>query len=227
MNELLFLAMIAVDFSLVLFMYRLWGRIGLYSWVCTATVLANVQVLKTVELFGMTATLGNAAYASVFLATDILSETYGKKTAGLAVWLGFVALIAMTGILSLALAFEPAPADIAHESLSTLFSFLPRVTCGSLLAYLVSQWHDVFSYEWLKQKKPGMKYIWLHSGCSTTVSQLLDTLIFTSVAFWGLYKPSVFWSIVATTYLLKVIGALAALPFVRMAAGWKRRAFRG
>ena len=81
MNELLWLAMLAVNFGFILIIYRLFGKTGLYAWVPIAAIVANIQVVKLVALVGMTATLGNIVYASSFLVTDILSEIYGKKAA--------------------------------------------------------------------------------------------------------------------------------------------------
>ena len=80
MNELLWPVMLAVNFGCILVSYRIFGKTGLYAWIPLAAIVANIQVIKLVELFGITATLGNIVYASSFLVTDILSEMYGKKT---------------------------------------------------------------------------------------------------------------------------------------------------
>ncbi|MBW9235682.1 queuosine precursor transporter, partial [Leptospira santarosai] len=71
------------------------------------------QVTKLIEIFGLTATLGNAIYGSIFLVTDILNEKYGKKEAKKAVWLGFISLLMMTVIMQMVLLFEPAADDFA------------------------------------------------------------------------------------------------------------------
>ncbi|TGU56101.1 VUT family protein, partial [Mesorhizobium sp. M00.F.Ca.ET.186.01.1.1] len=56
-----------VNFGLFLLCYRLFGRMGLYAWIGMATVLANIQVVKTIEMFGLVMTLGNTIYASIYL----------------------------------------------------------------------------------------------------------------------------------------------------------------
>lgn len=78
-NEILGLFSAIFTFSLVLLIYRFFGRSGLFVWIGFSTVVANLQVVKTVELLSMTATLGNVMYGTAFLVTDILSEKYGKK----------------------------------------------------------------------------------------------------------------------------------------------------
>ncbi|MBF1204062.1 MAG: VUT family protein, partial [Fusobacterium periodonticum] len=77
-NIFLWFLMLVINFSCILFAYRKFGKIGLYIWVPISTILANIQVVILVNLFGMEATLGNILYAGGFLITDILSENYGK-----------------------------------------------------------------------------------------------------------------------------------------------------
>ncbi len=79
MNETLWILFALADLCMVLVVYRLFGRVGLFGLMVFNLLLCNIQVLKTVELFGLTTTLGNVLYASVFLSTDLLSEFYGKK----------------------------------------------------------------------------------------------------------------------------------------------------
>ncbi|PWW30270.1 putative integral membrane protein (TIGR00697 family) [Cytobacillus oceanisediminis] len=84
-NEWFGLLFALINFILVLAMYRLFGKTGLFVWIGFSTVMANLQVVKTVEMFGLTATLGNAMYGTAFLVTDILNEKYGKDEAKKAV----------------------------------------------------------------------------------------------------------------------------------------------
>ena len=213
-NELLWLILLLVNFAAILLAYRIWGRLGLFIWIPVAVMVANVQVTKTIELFGITATLGNIVYASSFLVTDILSENYGKKEAGRAVIIGFFALIMFTLLMNLALFFEPSSEDFAHESLSTIFGFLPRIMLASLVAYGVSQSHDIWAFHLWKKKWPETKHLWLRNNLSTMVSQLLDSVIFSLIAFYGVFSTGVLLEIMITTYLLKWIVAALDTPFV-------------
>ncbi len=212
MNEFLWFIMLIVNFGSLLLLYRYLGKLGIYIWVPLATILANIQVIKVVELFGFTATLGNIAYASLFLASDILSENHSRKDANLSVWIGFFSMLLLLLSMSLALAFVPAENDFAHESLKKIFSLMPRVMLGSLVAFLISQLHDISSYHFWKRRHPELKWLWLRNNASTLVSQLIDTLIFTSIAFAGIFPWPVFWSIVWTTYVIKALTAVLDTP---------------
>jgi len=134
-NNLLGLVSALVALSLTVVVFRFFGRDGLYAMVVAAVIIANIQVTKTVVLFGLTATLGNVLYGSVFLATDVLSEVYGTREARRCVWLGFVAMVLTVIWMQFALWYVPGPEDFAHDALSTVFGLMPRVAAGSLLAY--------------------------------------------------------------------------------------------
>jgi len=220
-NELLWLLMLVVNFGAILVVYRLFGKIGLFIWVPIAAITANIQVLKTVEIFGLTATLGNIVYATSFLVTDILSENYGKSQARRAVAFGFFSIVVIVGLMNLALLFRPHSSDFAHEHLAAIFTVLPRVTAASLVAYAVSQLHDVWAYEFWRKRFPDKRHIWIRNNLSTVVSQLVDTVVFTAGAFIGVFPFSVVLEIALTTYVLKVVVAMADTPLVYIARRWK------
>lgn len=222
-NEILWFLMLGVNFLMILLFYRFFGKIGLFVWTPVAVILANIQVLKAVDLFGFSATLGNIVYATSFLVTDILSENYGKDDARRAVYIGFLSLISMTVLMQIALVFTPAEEDFAQASLKVLFGIMPRIALASLIAYGLSQMHDVWAYHFWKRIRPQKGFIWLRNNLSTMVSQAIDTLVFTSIAFAGVFTGPVFWEIMATTYLFKFIVALADTPFIYIARNWKDR----
>jgi hypothetical protein len=197
-------------------LFRLFGKDGLFVAIVISIILCNIQVLKIVEIFGLTATLGNILYGSIFLATDLLSELYGKDKARRGVWFGFYALIFTTVIMQLALLFKPAPDDFIDPALRQIFSFLPRVAAASIIAYLLSQFHDVWLYHVLKKRFEN-RHLWLRNNVSTMISQLIDSLIFCTIAFWGVFPKNIFIEILITTYAIKWIVAILDTPFIYLA----------
>lgn len=218
MNDVLFFVSVVFYLVAVIAMYKLFGKTGLYVFTAFSTILANIQVCKCVDIFGVSTTAGNVLYASTFLITDILSEKHGKKSAQKAVWIGLsitiLWIIGTQGTLHLV----PNESDWISPSLNTVFGFVPRVAIASLIGYAISQTIDVSLYH-LIWKKSGStdKFLWLRNNGSTLISQLADTLIFTFLAFWGTYPLDVFVSILLTTYLFKVIVALFDTPFMYVA----------
>ncbi|GED31120.1 MULTISPECIES: queuosine precursor transporter [Brevibacillus] len=220
-NVLLGVGFALVNYGLFLLCYRLFGRMGLYAWLGMATVLANIQVVKTIEMFGLVMTLGNTIYASIYLTSDLLNEKYGEKAAKKVVWFGFFTLIATTIIMQLVLLFEPQASDISQPALKTIFGLMPQVALGSLCAYFISQFVDVKIYSWLKRKCPGRNQLWIRNNGSTLVSQLLDSIIFCTIAFWGVYPMDVWWEILLTTYLIKFLVSAASTPILYIARNMK------
>lgn len=215
MNTWLWIPSALVTLSLLMVAYRFFGRSGLYAWIAMATVVANIQVTQQIEIGGVIFTLGNIVYGTLYLATDILNEKYGRNAARKGVWLGFFILITTTVLMQIALLYVPFndPYALAmNESLASLFSIMPMIVIGSLAAYLVSQLFDVFVYSKIRAKT-GDKKLWLRTSGSTVLSQLLDTLTFCVIAFWGM-EWDIWWNIFISTYVAKFIIAWMATPFM-------------
>jgi uncharacterized integral membrane protein (TIGR00697 family) len=218
-NEILWFVLLLVDFAIALLVYRWFGRAGLLVLIVLHIIVCNLQVVKQVQLFGLQATLGNVAYGVTFWCTDLLAEKHGKSEARRGVIVGFVALVAFTLLMQLALLFSPGPEDWANPHLQEIFSFMPRLAGASLLAYLVSQFHDVWFFHYLRTLTRG-RHLWLRNNLSTAVSQLLDTLVFCSVAFIGVFSVPVLLQVYLTTWLIKLLVAALDTPFIYLATLW-------
>ena len=215
-TELLWFVFALVGLGTTILVFRVFGKEGLYVLAVASVIVANIQVTKTVVLFGLTATLGNVLYGSVFLATDVLSEVYGRREARRCVWFGFVAMGLVVVWMLFGLAFEPVPGDFAHDSLATVFGVMPRVAAGSLVAYLVSQHHDIAAFHFWKKRTAG-RHLWFRNCASTMVSQAIDSVLFCFIALWGLFDVNTWLQILLTTYVLKWAVALLDTPFLYLA----------
>ncbi|MBU1131541.1 queuosine precursor transporter [Patescibacteria group bacterium] len=216
-NELLFIIMSLVSLSFVLLAFRL-GKVWLVGIICANVILMNIFVVKGMYLFGLAATGGNVLYASIFLATDLLCEHYGKKEAMRAVRIGFFVSIFFLIMSQFILRFIPADYDFAQGAMKTLFTLTPRIVLGSMAAYLVSQHLDVWLFNKIKEKTQG-RMLWLRNNGSTFVSQLVDSAIFTVIAFAGVYP---LLELIVFTYIIKIIVAVLDTPFMYFSKMIKR-----
>ena len=167
-NELLWLLLLLVSFSGIILAYRLFGKTGLYVWTGVAIVIANIQVLKTIQIFGFVTALGNVIYGSTFLVTDILCENHEKKDAKKAVMVGFFVMVAVTILMQISLAFIPDSSDSMSPHIEAIFGLFIPILVASLSAYLISQYFDVWWFSKLKKITKG-KYLWLRNNLSTMV----------------------------------------------------------
>ncbi len=162
-------------------------------------------------------------YGAVFLSTDLLAEHYGKVEAKKAVFLGFSAALFYTVMSQLILLYEASNADWgAAAGMASIFTSAPSIIIASLVAYLLSQFHDIWAFEWIREKTEG-RLLWLRNNGSTWISQVIDSVVFASLAF--LVLPMIFGSenslslsavaeIVISTYFLKVFVATIDTPFI-------------
>lgn len=217
-NSIMFILSIIFFLSAAIAMYKLFGKTGLYVFTAFGTLLANIQVCKCVDIFGLSSTAGNALYAGTFLVTDILSERYGKKSAQKAVGIGLSVTVLWVIGTQGTLHLIPNESDFIHPALEQVFGLVPRVAISSLIAYAISQSVDVALYHLIWKKSGNNKrFLWLRNNGSTCISQLVDTVVFTTLAFWGVYEMPVFVSILVTTYVLKFIVAISDTPFMYLA----------
>ena len=223
-NDMIWLVLLAVNYLLLALSFRLFRANGLFAWVALSSILANIQVVKTIELFGMVTTLGNIIYGTSFLATDILSECYSEKEANAAGKIGIFGRVAPPGILRTCLRFEPHSSDAAQGAVHSLLPVMPRIAIASITAYCVSQNFDVWFYNYLKIRFP--EHLWVRNNGSTMLSQLIDNVIFTVLAFWGVFELDVLLQIFASTYLLKWIVALCDTPVIYWARAFHRSSIK-
>ena len=219
-NELLWFGLMILCYLAVLLIYKLFGRKGLFAWVAMSIILANIQVMKTIQIFGLVIAEGNIVYSSIFFVSDILNEVYGKKEARKAVYVGFFVLVMTTVIMQVTLMFIPDSSDTMAPHLAAIFGFMPRIALASLAAYICSQMYDVWMYAFIK-KYHGRKLLWLRSNVSVIFSQLIDNTLFTIIAFYGIFSWDIILQIYVTSLMLKIIVSFVDTPFLYVARNIK------
>lgn len=227
-NELLLLGSVIIIYGAVLFAYRIFGKVGMYVMTVVATILANIEVLLLVDGFGMEQTLGNVMFASTYLVTDILSENEGKKSANKAVWIGVFTSVIMLAFTQYWMLYTPSANDWAREHISAIFNTTPRLLAASFIGYVISQRFDVWLYhKWwnFTAKKTGdsKRFLWLRNNGSTLISQIINTIIFNFIAFFGVYNIKTFISIMISSYVIYIFTSLLDTPVVYIARLMKNK----
>lgn len=216
MNELIMFLMALFFLSSALFAYRL-GRIWLQAFLGLAYVLTICVTPKFVDFFGLSASAGAITYAGIFLATDMLTERYGKKAGFQAVrislLMAFVFVVMTQGTLWL----TPLPfMEPLDGAMNTVFGTSLRVFIAGLTVYFVAQNFDVWFYHRI-HSWTGEKWLWLRNNGSTFVSQTLDTILFFSLAFYGSMPNEQFFKILLAGLVIKLGVALLDTPFMYLA----------
>lgn len=174
-------------------------------------IVANIVSAKIVSFWGLVIPAAIVAYPLTFLITDVIGEIWGKEMANRAVKIGFICQLISLVLIGLSILLPVAPfADNQAQFVGIMKSSF-RVVAASLVAYLVSQSWDVWLFHKLKEKCNG-KHKWLRNNASTLTSQMIDTAIFITIAFWGVV-PNI-WVMILSQYLIKAVYALLdTIPF--------------
>ena len=178
-------------------------------------VTANIVASKVVEFGDFVVPAGVIAYSATFLLTDILSEKWGKKHAKKAIWCGFLASIAMVLVVKISVLWTPAvfvEGDFL-TAFNLILSSTSRIVLASMTAYLISQYHDILAFDYWKRKTNG-KYLWLRNNTSTIVSQFIDSVIFVTIAFYGI-MPII--PLILGQWIVKITIAFIDTPFIYLA----------
>lgn len=173
-------------------------------------IVANIVSAKVVSFWGLVVPAAIVAYPITFLITDVVGEIWGKEEANRLVKLGLCCQILSLTLIGLAIALPVAPFADNQAEFRAIMGQSFRVVAASLVAYLMAQFNDVLIFHKLKEKTKG-KHRWLRNNLSTMASQMIDTVIFITIAFIGTV-PSIL-TMILSQYFVKVIYALIDTPF--------------
>lgn len=219
----------------ILFLFRLFGAPGLYLFNIVAIIASNIQVLKNVQfsLCAEPVALGTVVFASTYLCSDILTEHYGKASAKIGIWYCFAAQLLMTVLMIIAVGYPPLASQTigavtgatgnlgafasagglesmisTEKAMSLLFTPSPRLMFASLLAFAISQFNDIWLFQALNTLTRG-KLLWLRTSVSSLVSAMVDTVLFSALAWVILSPDPVSLSTLIFTYILGTFVARA------------------
>lgn len=213
MNNILLIVSIIGTFSLMILIKKFLGKEGLIGWMGLASVLANILILKGVDILGISATLGNILFASNFLATDMLTENYGYKEAKKGVKFAILSVIIYLIVGQVALLFIPNSTDTMQPLFEILFSFAPRITLGSISMFALSNFVDIKLYEYLRKKSNGKK-MWLRNNICTIICNGGENFLFYLIAFAGVMSMSEIVMIALSATIIEILIAVCDTPFL-------------
>ena len=182
------------------------------------------------EVFGFSLfelSVGILPYPITFLITDIISEIFGKKSANQVVIAGIFASFFSIGIVLVAgevPAIETSPVDDA--TFQKVFAMSPLAVLASMIAYLSAQFVDIRIYHFWKNLTKG-KHLWLRNNFSTFASQIIDsTTVILLLCSFGLLPWELFWGLVVSSVIFKILVAAFDTPFLYLFVWIIRREFK-
>lgn len=208
------LSMLAV-FSALLFAERLFKKEGVYVWMAVASVTANILVCKSVDLLGVTSSLGNVLFASNFLATDILAEKYGAECSRKATKLALFSVLVFVGAMQMGMLFIPSDTDTVSSAMETLFTLSLRTSTVSVALFFLSNMVDIYLFEMIKTMAPDK--LWLRNNVATILSNCTENFLFYALAFVGVLDWHMILTMAGTATVIEIAIAICDTPFLYLA----------
>ena len=188
---------------------------GLYPYLMAAFVglllISNIGAVKLIE-FGPIITDGGVfLFPLVYIVGDVLSEVYGFKAARKAIYTGF-ALAVLASFTFYLVQISPAANEWGNQSaFESVLGFVPQIVLASISGFLVGQLLNSWVLVKIKEKTKEKK-LWLRLIGSTAVGELADTLVFCTIAFYGVITGWNFVNYVVVGYLYKTFVEVLLLP---------------
>lgn len=231
--ELVSFCMLLASGAGCLLLFRAFGLYGLYTFISLSVIAANMQVLKAAQFsFQMEpVALGTIVFGSAYMATNIITEHYGKHFAEKSIWIGFASMLFMTVVMILTLGFpklggeEYVRFDQAHDAIAILFTPAPAILLASFISYVISQYSDIVIFTLLKDLSEG-RLLWLRSNMSNIVSGFIDSVIFSFLA-WYVFAPepfsvsTIWYTYILGTFFFRILLSIFNTPFVYMSYWFK------
>ncbi len=196
---------------------------GLIVLFCAVLLISNVAAVKLIQSGPLILDGGVYLFPIAYVLGDVISEVYGWRAARRAIFWAFVCAV-LAAVVFLIVQVTPA-ADVweNQEAYETIIGFVPRIVLASLAAFVVGQLLNARVLVWLKGRMPEGR-LWTRLLGSTVVGQLADTLVFCTVAFYGVITGVEFLNYVITGYVAKVAIEVLVLPVTyRVVAIVRRR----
>ena len=152
--------------------------------VCIAGVLGNKQV----ALGPLAVEAGIFAFLLLVVTSSAIAELHGREMANRLVRLGFIPLLVSMALALAVWALPPAPSmqpDRVFAIQTVLFDNI-RIWFAGIIAYGISQTLNVTIFSWLKGRE-GSSLLWFRAGLASALSQIVDTLLFVTIAFYGVF----------------------------------------
>jgi uncharacterized integral membrane protein (TIGR00697 family) len=218
MNEVLFFIHVFLVAAFILGSVRL-GQNGLLALIVLQAVLANLFVVKQMNLFGFTVTCSDMFAVGGILGLNLLQEHFGKEAAVRAVKISFLSMIFFLLMAQIHLWYAPSLQDTTDGAFLVILSATPRIVIASVTVYFLVQQIDVMLFGWLKKVCSQTRLVF-RVGLSLVLTQWIDTVLFSFLGLYGLVAH--IWDVIVMSFMIKCLIILCSAPLVSLSKRWVR-----
>ena len=212
-NELLFFLQITVVSAATICFARL-GKSALVAYISLLFVIANIFVIKQIEIFSLYATTADAFIIGISFALNLIQEIWGKESARKAVWISFACSAFYVIMTQFLLHFVPVIEDVTHPHFVAIMTNTLRIITASFVSYIITQLVDTTLYAYLKRQMNN-RYFVARNYFSICTSQLLDTVLFSVLGLYGIVTN--LEQMIVVSYVIKLSAMIAITPWLVIA----------
>lgn len=180
--------------------------VGLYI---ACELIANVTASKPVQIGGIIVPAAIFIYTLTFTLIDLINESFGRQGARKVILAAFIANLLLAAYAQLAVILPPPPFYQGQEAFAGVLGSTPRIVFASLTAYLVSSLIDAEVFAFWRIHVKGPK--WARVLISNTLSTAVDSVIFITLAFYGLMPV---WVLIKGQYVVKMAITFGSMPMI-------------
>lgn len=188
-------------------------------------LISNIAAIKVFVVGGLAFDGGAFIFPISYVFGDILTEVYGYQRSRRVIWTGFFWLLVMNLVLALTNAMPPDPQwnqEVGQEAFNRVLGISPRIAAAGLLGYFWGEFSNSYVLARMKVWQHG-KALWMRTIGSTLVGELVDTLLFCVVAFWGILDPATILNYTLTGYFYKCLVEILMTPVTYQVVGFLKR----
>ena len=174
-------------------------------------MISNIVATKLISIGPFIYSGAIIIFPITYIFGDILTEVYGYSRSRRIIWNGFFALIFMSFVFWLVEMLPSAPFWQHQEAYKAILGFVPRIVFASILGYFAGEFSNSYVLSKLKILTKG-RHLWVRTISSTILGEGVDTIIFATVAFYGIIPGIALVTAIILGYLFKVIYEVAATP---------------
>lgn len=187
-----------------------------------AFVAIDTITLKIITFGPLTLSIGSVFFPILFLITDVTTEVWGKKISYMFICMAVIAEAVALVLYAIAI-LVPSAGFWSHQSaFSTIFTASTRVMLASMFTFFTTSMYDVWIFDkirdWTKNR-----HLWIRNNVSTIGSQILNSIIFVTLAFAGTMPASILYNMIFATILVKILFALIDTPFCYALVWWAKK----
>lgn len=185
-------------------------------------LISNVAAVKLIVLGPFITDGGAFLFPLVYVVGDVLSEVYGWRAARRAILVGF-AMAVLAAVTFLVVQVAPAADAWDNQAaFEAVLGFVPRIVLASVLGFLVGQLLNAYVLVRIKERTKE-RHLWARLIGSTAVGELGDTVVFCTIAFFGVITGAEFLNYVIVGYVYKTLLEVVLLPVTYPVIGFVKR----